>query len=228
MKNDLARKVGEEAKKCNISLSLHAPYYVNLASEEPEKISASIRRILDSCERGHYLGATCAVFHPAYFGKREKEETHNMVRTAVTRMMETINESGWKIRLAPETTGKHSAYGSLDETIRLSAETGCSLCVDFAHLYARNQGRIDYADILDRIQDALKIRHLHMHFSNIEWTLKGEKKHLVLDGRPPFEPLARELLDRKLDATIISETPDTWRGSLKMKHIFEKLGYRFQ
>ncbi len=228
MSNELATQCGREAKKLGIELSIHAPYYINLASEEREKREASIKRILDSCERGHHLGATCVVFHPAYFGKKGKEEVHEIVVKAVKHMMDVIKKRGWKIKLAPETTGKHSAYGSLEETMRLAKETGSSFCIDFAHLYARNRGNIDYEEVLDYIEDAVKPKHIHIHFSNIEWTLAGEKNHLVLDGKPPFEPLARELLDRKLSATIISESPITWKDSLKMKEIFEKLGYSFE
>lgn len=226
MKNELARRVGEEARKQGISLSIHAPYYVNLASAEPEKREASVKRILDSCERGHYLGATHVVFHAAYYGKLTPESVQEIVRQATLHMQETLDERGWKVRLAPETTGKVSQWGNLEEILQLARETGCSFCVDFAHLYARDRGNIDYGAILDRIAKDGH-RHIHAHFSNINFGLKGELNHLVLDGKPPFEPLARALLERDMDATIISESPITWKDSLKMKAIFEKLGHRF-
>jgi deoxyribonuclease IV len=226
MKNDLAKQCGDRARELGISLSIHAPYYINLSSAEKEKREASVKRIMDSCERGHYLGATRVVFHPAYYGKMSPENTHSVVRKAVESMQDTIRENGWNVMLAPETTGKISQYGSLDETLMLSEETGCSLCVDFAHLYARDRGRIDYGEVLDKIQGHGH-KHVQAHFSNINFGLKGELNHLVLNGSPPFEPLARELLDRNLDATIISESPVTWKDSLKMRDIFEKLGHRF-
>ena len=226
MKNELAKKVGEEAKKHGISLSIHAPYYINLSSAETEKRRASVKRILDSCERGHYLGATHVVFHPAYYGKLSPENTYEIVRDAVNDMQSALDKKGWNVRLAPETTGKVSQWGTLDETLKLARETGCSFCVDFAHIYARNRGNIDYDNVLDKIQKA-GFKHIHCHFSNINYGLKGELNHLVLDSKPPFEPLAKALLDRKLDTTIVSESPITWRDSLKMKGIFEKLGYRF-
>ena len=96
--------------------------------------------------------------------------------------------------------------------------------MDFAHIYARNRGNIDYSQVLDKIQEAGH-SHVQSHFSNINFGLKGELNHLILDGKPPFEPLARELLKRKLDATIICESPITWKDSLKMKEIFEGLGH---
>jgi len=229
MGNYEAKKVGELAKKLDIKLSVHSSYYINLASKEPIKIEQSKKRILDSAERMHHMGGGPVVFHPSYFSGQDKEHVYNMTKEAVLDMMKTIKKNKWKCQLASETTGKHSAFGSLDETIRLVNETGCSICVDFAHLYARRQGIIDYAEILDKLKPLMPRlnHHLHIHFSNIEFTDKGERKHLLLSNRPPFEPLAKEILDRKLDVTIISESPATWEDAQKMRKIFERLGHRF-
>lgn len=227
MGNDLAKQCGELAKELGIDLSVHAPYYINLASEDKQKRTDSVRRIMESAERGHYLGANNIVFHPAYFGKYGKEQVHEIVRDAVTEMMEKIKANGWDVSLAPETTGKHSAYGSLEETVKLAKETKCGFNIDFAHLYARNAGKIDYSAVLNLIQKELSPRHLQIHFSNISYTLKGERNHEVLNGHPPFKPLAEELLKRKLDATIICESPITWKDALKMKEIFFGLGHKF-
>jgi len=226
MGTKLAKSVGAEARKQNISLSVHAPYYINLASKEPIKIIQSKKRILDSCERMHNMGGGPVVFHPAFFGGQDKEHVYNMTKEAVSDMQKTIRKNKWKCELATETTGKHSALGSLEETIRLVNETGIAMCVDFAHLYARNYGKVDYGDVFDRIKP-LKLRHLHIHFSNIEFTAKGERRHLVLDHRPAFEPLAKEILDRRLDVTIISESPATWKDAQEMRKVFEKLGHKF-
>jgi deoxyribonuclease-4 len=226
MKNELAKQCGEVARKLGISLSIHAPYYINLASAEMRKRSESQQRILDSCERGHYLGATHVIFHAAYYGKLSSEKTHQIVRDSVEDMQKILDKNGWKVRLAPETTGKVSQWGTLDEVLNLARETGCSFCVDFAHIYARNRGVIDYDKALEKIQKA-GYRHIQTHFSNINFGLKGELNHLNLNSKPPFEPLAKKILERKLDATIISESPITWKDSLKMKKIFEKLDHRF-
>ena len=227
MSNSLAKECGAEAKKLGIELSVHAPYYINLASEEKKKQEESKQRILDSCERGHYLGAREIIFHPSYFGKGDKKKVLQITKEHILDMMETIREKGWNVRLSPETTGKHSALGSLEETIRLVKETKCSFNIDFAHLYARNYGKIDYKEVLDKLQSELKPRHIQCHFSNISYTSKGERNHEILDHHPPFEPLAKEILERKLNVTIISESPVTWKDSLKMRNVFEKLGYKF-
>lgn len=223
----LAKECGAEARKLGIELSVHAPYYINLASEDSKKQKESVRRILDSAERGHCLGAREVVFHPSYFGKGDKERVYQVTKSHILDMQETIRKKGWGVTLSPETTGKHSALGSLDETIRLVKETKCSFNLDFAHLYARNYGKIDYKDILDKLESSLKPKHVQCHFSNISYTSKGERNHEVMNHHPPFEPLAKEILQRKLNITIISESPVTWQDSIKMKQIFEKLGYRF-
>lgn len=228
MGKEEARKVGDLAKKLGIRLSVHSPYYVNLASEDEKKRRESMQRIMDSAEIGHWLGAREIVFHPAYFGKMDKEKVFQITRDHIIGMMETISKNGWNVVLSPETTGKHSALGSLDETIRLVKETGCSFNIDFAHLYARNGGRIDYKEVLDRIHGQLKPKHIQCHFSNISWTSKGERNHEVLDHHPPFGPLAKEILRRRLDFTIISESPITWKDSLKMRGILEEEGYEWK
>ncbi len=223
MSNELAKQVGKTAKELKIKLSVHAPYYINLASSEKEKIAASKQRILESCERAYHMGANPVVFHPGFFGKRSKEDTHDMIKNALDEIKKKIKEKKWQVELAPETTGKHSAFGSLEETMQLAKELKCQLCVDFAHLYARNNGRIEYDEVLDAVKTP---GTLHCHFSGINYTKKGERNHMIM-GKPAFEPLAEELVKRKQDITIICESPVTWKDSLKMKKIFEKLGYKF-
>ncbi len=229
MSNELAKKVGEEAKRCGIELSIHGPYYINLLSEDLEKIKASKQRILDSCERGSFFGTkenpTSVVFHPAYYGKLIKEEAFSRVLNEMQEMNEVIKENKWNVTLCPETSGKHSAFGTLDEIIDLSIKSKSRLCIDLAHLYAKNMGKIDFSEVLDKIR---KIKYpIHFQFSGIKYSEKGEISHLAVDNNPPFEPFAKELLKRKINCTIISESPITWKDSLKMKKTFEKLGYKF-
>lgn len=228
MNNNEAKKVGELAKKLDIKLSVHSSYYINLASKEGIKIQQSKKRILDSCERMHHMGSGPVVFHPSYFGGQDREKVFQITKEAILDMIKTIRKNKWNCMLAPETTGKHSALGSLEETIRLVKETGCFLCVDLAHLFARNYGRIVYAEIFKKLKP-LKLKHLHFHFSGIEYTSKGEKNHIPLNHSPDFREFAKELLKQGWlkSATVISESPLTWRDSLKMKKILESIGYKF-
>jgi deoxyribonuclease-4 len=222
----LAKRVGKERERAGIELSVHAPYYINLASREEKKVRESKQRILDSCERAHHMGARHVVFHPAYFGGGEKEKVYQTAKDHILDMMKTVRKEGWNVLLSPETTGKHSALGSLEETIRLSKETGCSLCVDFAHLFARNYGKINFAEIFGKLK-TLRLNHLHCHFSGIEYTSKGESNHLNLNHSPDFREFAKVLLKQKwLDSvTIISESPITWKDAIKMRDSLARLGY---
>jgi len=235
MNNDLAKEVGELAKKLNIRLSIHAPYYVNLCSIDKEKLEASKKRILDSVERSHFMYSDIVVFHPGYYQKLSKEGAYEKVKEACEDMRDRMKEKGiTDVKLGLETTGKVSQFGTLDENIQLSKELKeCAVVIDWAHLYARNGGRIDFSEIFDKVS-VLKPKHLHTHFSCIEFSpvgMKGqgnERYHLTLDTKKPdFEPLVKEILKRKIDITLISESPILEKDALVMKKLFEKNGYKF-
>ncbi|MFH1630794.1 MAG: TIM barrel protein [Candidatus Aenigmatarchaeota archaeon] len=227
---DLAEKVGDEAKKYDISLSVHAPFFINLVSDDKQKLAASKKRILDSCHLAHLMSKNNkvpVVFHTAYFGKKDKHDVHINVISMMSEIMEYIEKKGWDgVLLAPETTGKHSAHGSLDEILDVAKKTGCGFCVDLAHLYARQMGKLDFREVLEKIVK-VKRKHYHFHFSGIEFSKAGERYHKVLDHSPDFRLFAKELLKSRVNATIISESPITWKDSLKMKKILEKIGYDF-
>lgn len=225
MSPELAGKVGEERRKHGIALSVHAPYYINLASEDEKKTEDSKKRILDSCERAHLMGASPVVFHPGYYGKRSREETYEIIKSGISEIQDTVKENRWRAALAPEVMGRLSQFGDFDETISLAKELDCALCIDICHIYARNLGRINYEEIFSRLEE-LK-RALHFHFSGVKYGLKGEISHQVLNSNPSFEGFAKRLLESGFDATIISESPITWEDSLKMKNTLEKLGHRF-
>jgi deoxyribonuclease IV len=221
MSNEKAKEVGKLAKELKIDLSIHAPYYINLISEEQEKIEASKKRILDSCERGYYLNAKYVVFHAAYYGKFSKEEAYPLVKKEIIEMQEIIKKKNWQVILAPETTGKKSQFGDLDELLKLAKETSCSLCVDFAHIYARNNGKIDYNEVFTKLKNS-GLKHIHCHFSGIEYSEKGERKHIIMTEEF-IMPLLKTALKYNIDLTIISESPITWVDSLKMRDILKKL-----
>ena len=219
MQNSLAKEAGELAKELGIALSVHAPYYVNLSSENKKKVEASKSRIMMSCERGNYLGATAIVFHAGFYQGRTKEQTYEIIKEALVDLQARIKEKGWHVKLAPETTGKASQFGDLDELLHLRKETKCELCVDFAHLRARQNGKIDYDEVFGKLKG---IPHLHCHFSGIEFTAKGERRHLDMN-ESEIKELLNAIVKHKQDCTIISESPITWEDSLKMKKILESL-----
>ena len=217
MKLDVARAVGDLARRKRIALSVHAPYYINLASEEPDKLAASKLRILDACHRAHLMGARNVVFHAGFYQQRTPRHTFARIQSAVAELLDEIEEKGWDVRLCPEITGKPSQFGSLEELTHLKRATGCSLCVDFAHLYARHQGEIDWHELLRKLP-----KRLHAHFSGIEYGPKGEKKHC--DTTPEFfEPLAEALVQRRVNATLICESPRPYEDALMMQQVVNKL-----
>jgi deoxyribonuclease-4 len=219
MSLDTAKVLGDLAKKSNISLSVHAPYFINLASEEKAKIHASIKRILDSCERAHYLGATHVVYHSGFYGKSDHKKIRDIIVENTKLIVDKVKENKWNTMIAPELTGKPSQYGSIPELLDLKENAGCEVTIDFAHQKARQQGIIDYADIFDQIKS---LKHIHAHFSGIEWTQKGERNHKLME-RGDILPLAQEILKRKSDITIINESPDPIGDAYKTKKAFEEL-----
>jgi len=217
MSNAEAKKVGEIAKKLGIKLSVHGPYYINLASKEKAKLNASKKRILMSCERAHYLGASPVVFHSGFYQGRDEKEVYDLIKEAIIDLQKTIKKNKWNVKLAPETTGKKSQFSGLDDLLRLKRETGCSICVDFAHLYARDAGKIDYNNIFKKIKS---LHHIHCHFSGITYTAKGERSHKLLDKKF-FMPLAKAIKKAKPKSmVIINESPDVFGDAVKMKDWF--------
>jgi len=212
-----AKAVGALAKEQGIILSVHAPYYINLASDEKEKLDASIIRILDSCEKAHAMGARNVVFHAGFYQKRTAGQTYDLIKKAIGGMQKSIAGKGWQVKLGPEITGKPSQFGSLAELLKLKQETGCGITVDFSHLYARQQGEIDYAKILAKLP-----KQFHAHFSGIEYGNKGERKH-IRTTEAFFKPLARALIQRQVDITIICESPKPYEDAIMMKKLIKKL-----
>ena len=235
MGNETAKEVGKLAKELNILLSIHCPYFINLCTSDKQKLEASKKRILDSAERAYHMGACIIVYHPGYYGVLSPQEAFEAVKRADEDMLDRMKSVGIKgVTLGHETTGKVSAFGSLDELVELCKQLlGCAPVVDFAHVYSRQAGRINYPEIFEKLKP-LKMKHIHCHFTSMEWTpakIPGqgnERRHLAIKfDKPPFRPLAEEILERKLSITLISESPVLEMDSLEMKRVFEKLGHRF-
>jgi deoxyribonuclease-4 len=206
-----ARQAGALARAKGIALSVHAPYYINLASAEKEKIQASKQRIIESCRRAHALGARSVVFHAGFYQAKTAGQTYALIKKAILDIQKTISKNKWRVQLCPETTGKPSQFGSVEELLKLRKETGCGICVDFAHLYAREQGKVDYAMILKKLP-----KKFHAHFSGIEYGPKGERKHLKTAPKF-FKPLAEALLQTNRDVTLINESPKPYKDAAMMK-----------
>ena len=216
-KEEKIEEIKNAALNKGIQLSVHAPYYVNLASLEPEKIVASKQRILSSARVGEAIGAKFVCFHAGYYMQRDPKLVYNIISHHIAEMQDELNENGSKIKLAPELMGKHSQFGTPEELVRLNKDIkGLSMTVDFAHYFARNLGKPDYKKLVDMLP-----RTFHAHFSGIEYTDKGERRHLKIDPLE-FEKVLKELIAQKKNVTIINESTDTFGDLAKMRKILDK------
>jgi len=220
MDNKRAKELGDYAKKQGIRLSIHAPYFLNLISQKKLVISSSKRNILRCAELGHHMGAKYIVFHSGYYSGRTKDEAFEMVEDAVKEMNRVINKNGWNVMLAPETTGKVSQFGDIDELYELHKKTGCAVCVDFAHMRAKYNGKIDYTHICD-IMKKFKFSPLHGHFSGITWGPKGEKAH-KLTPVDEIKEMLSWIKKYKFSITLINESPDTFGDAVKTAKLLKK------
>lgn len=212
------KEIRDTAKKFDIKLSIHAPYWINLNSKEKRKIDESKKRILNCCSIGSKLGATYVVFHPGFYGNMDKENTYQNIKKAILEMQQEIKKNKWKIKLAPETTGKINVFGSIEEILKLVKETKCFFTLDFAHLYARNQGKISYKEMYKKFKG---FKELHCHFSGIEYGEKGERSHKLTSENELKKLL--EILPKNKDITIINESPNPVGDSVRSLRIVQKL-----
>lgn len=223
-----AELVGEIAERLGIQLTVHAPYYLNLLSEKSEIRRASKRRILDSLERAEVMKARIVVVHAAYYGNLEKREALERMKIMTFELLDRMKGMGVKnVKLAYETMAKDSQFADLDTLLKLLKNVRArqlTICVDFAHLFARGNGKLSYPEVLEKVR---KFDHLFAHFSNMKYDSKTKRfvdVHVPMNSHPPFEPLAKEIAKRKLNITIISESPVLEQDSLKMVKVFKKLG----
>ncbi|MBM3234430.1 TIM barrel protein [Candidatus Pacearchaeota archaeon] len=213
-----AVEIGEAAKKFGIKLSIHAPYWLNLNSGEKRKIEESKSRVLECCRIGEIMGAEIVVFHAGFYGKLDRETSFQNIKKAILEMLSEIKNKKWKIKIAPETMGKINVFGSSEEILRLVAETKCSFCLDFAHLWAREKGKISYSEIYNKFKH---FSELHCHFSGINFSDKGERNHKETPETEMKKLLSA--LPKNKNITIINESPFPVKDAEKMLQVWKKL-----
>lgn len=232
MREKTAWEIRELAEEHDISLTVHAPYYVNLNSAEPEKIEASKTRIIQAAQVGAWAGAKSVTFHAAYYHQDEPEEVYGRVKRHMEEMLEILDKEGIAIRLSPETTGGSSQFGTLEELVRLGVDVpGVYPCVDFSHLFARSIGEFNtyehFARALKLIQDNLGERALkeqHIHLSGIEYGPKGEKQHLPLvETELNYLGILQALVDFEVAGWLTCESPILEEDALILQDTYEQL-----
>lgn len=228
------REVGEAARAHGILMSLHTPYFISLSGVDPEKRLKSIDYIEKSLWAAELLGADTIVIHCGSAGKITRAEGMRLSADTLYKTLEKLGDTS--IAFGIETMGKQNQLGTLDEVIDLcKMDARLSPVVDFGHLNARDLGGVfqtadDYRRVFDKIADALgddKARYMHCHFSRIEWTDKGEKRHLTFADTtygPDFEPLMEAIAKEKLCPRIICESAGTMaEDALAMKNYYKSL-----
>jgi len=213
IKEETARALGQEAARYGIRLSVHGPYYINLAAEGTTRENTK-RHVLRSLEAARWMGADKVIFHPGAAGADRRSALAKATALLAEILQEAEQAGLTVVKLAPETTGKHSQLGSLEEVLALCRISPQVVpAVDFAHLYAREGGQLqtvdDFCRLLEAVAGALgaaALADLHIHFSPVEYTKGGERRHgsLAETGLgPDFVPLAEALLRCGVQGTII-------------------------
>ena len=226
--------IGLEAARNNIKMSFHTPYFISLSGVVEEKRLNSINYIRQSLDAAHLLGADTIVVHSGSAAKITRDEAMRLAGDTLVKTLASVNTYGIKIGL--ETMGKINQLGTLDEVLELCRiDSAFVPVVDFGHLNARDLGGVfvtadDYLRVFDKIDRALGAEvacNLHCHFSKIEWTGSGEKRHLTFEDNlygPNFEPLVETIYKNNLTPTIICESAGTQSDdALAMKKYYMEL-----
>ena len=227
-------KIGEEADKHNIKMSFHAPYYISLSSVEEEKRLNSIGYINKSIHAAELMHAYLIVVHSGSTAKLSRDDAMGYAKDTLWKTLEQLGDTS--VRIGLETMGKLNQLGTLEEVIELCRiDERLYPVVDFGHLNARNIGGFfesadDYKRVFDKISEGLnasKAETVHCHFSKIEYTKAGEKKHLTFADNefgPKFESLMEVIYKENLSPFIVCESDGTMpEDAMQMKKYYESL-----
>lgn len=198
-------------------LTAHAPFYVNLNAREEDKLEASIQRIIETAVTAEELGGYSITFHAGFYLGQDKETVYQNIRNKVEIITQSLEKNGNKIWIRPETTGKATQWGDLEEIIRLSKDFKYVLpCVDFSHLHARYNGIVntydEFASIFEKIGNDLgqnALDNFHAHIAGIEYSAKGEKKHLNLEESDfNYKDLLKAFKSFGIKGVVVCESPN--------------------
>lgn len=217
----LAGALAAGGRQHGITYSLHAPYYISMSSMDEQKRINSLRYLRESAAAVRALGGRRVIFHSGSAGKQSRDDALAKAKDTLAKAQAMLDEEGFdEIILCPETMGKVGQLGTLEEVLALCAlDKRITPCIDFGHINARTRGGIktkaDYAAILDTMQNRLaddRARFFHVHFSKIEYSAGGEKRHLTFDDDiygPDYRPLLELCRERGLAPVIICESSGT-------------------
>lgn len=233
MKQHDARTLGEKAKQHDVWLSLHASYYINLAGDRTIR-EASKQRLIACAKAAEWMQAHTVIFHAGFYGDKGRKEAYATCLRALRDVQEILNHQSIKnVRLGPETMGRTQQIGALNEVLDIcEALPQTQPVIDWSHIHARENGKLrtadDYLNVINQIEYRLgteAVKNLHCHFTKIEYTTRGEKRHHSLDEKaygPDFGPLAKTIVEQKLKPVIISESPLIEIDAIKMRNTLQE------
>jgi deoxyribonuclease IV len=227
-----ADQVASAARKYRIKLTAHAPYYINLNAHEHDKLISSQDRMLQTAHVASLCGVSDVVFHPAFYMKDDPAEVYQRVKQILTGITAEIKRQNKHVTLRPELMGKISQFGSLEETLGISAEVeGLSPCVDFAHLHARTgkyNSYYEFKSALNQIEKKLgrsALDNMHIHLSGINYNNKsGEIMHLNLkESDFAYTELLQALKEMEVKGVLICESPNLEEDALHLQETYNKV-----
>ena len=230
MSDDNRIFVKEMAK--NFVITAHGPFYINLNSKEEEKIEASVQRIIDTAAVAAQAGAFSITYHAAFYMGGDKETVFEQVKTQTKRIIDILENEKIKVWVRPETTGKATQWGDIDEIINLSKEFEQVLpCVDFSHLHARSAGEYNTYDEFSKVLEKMgnnigqyALENFHGHLAGIEYTTKGEKQHLNLENSDMnYKDLIKVMKEFGVKGALVCESPNIEDDCKLLKNYYESL-----
>lgn len=222
-------EIRETAEKLDITLTVHAPYYINLNSPEPAKLAASKKRILDALMMSEIAGVRSVCVHAAFNLKQPPEKVYDNVSRAVDDILK-LKKHFPHVNLGLETMGKQAQFGTLEEVLKISKQFNLYPVIDPAHLHARYNGAINSAkewnEMFDQYEQYLgkkSLKNMHMHYSGIAYGAHGEKHHLPLrESDAKWMEFLQVLRDRDIGGTVVCESPLLEQDTLLMQREFSK------
>lgn len=215
----------------NMIITAHAPFYINLNSKEEEKIEASVQRIVETAATAFSAGGFSITFHAAFYMGKEKEAVYEQVKTQIEKINNTLKKGNIDIWIRPETTGKATQWGDIDEIVRLSKEFDNVLpCIDFSHIHARTAGKYntydEFCEILEKLGTIgnYAIDNFHGHLAGIDYGAKGEKKHLDLEESDMnYKDLLKAMKSFGIKGALVCESPSIEDDALLLKQYYMSL-----